>query len=1014
MSLRVSLIYVLIFASLIFVLVGLGAAGQQVIEEDDFTGTDGDPVDPNIWTEVNTGGGDYNRIESNTLRMKQTNGWGGIQQKNNFTANKFTVLIDWKPRSTSGRMFTLAVQTKVGNDMELAFAILYDHYWGWHISYRKGGTSQPVYVSWVNNARTDTWFTINITIWDGNANITITDRDTGTGKFSRTNWAIDPLNGVNRFRMSISSDVYHDNYKLYNLSLPPNEAPIWGPVPTLTAVEDVPITYNFSANVSDVDNVLKDLSISTVSQFVLWTNGLEAQFLFPNGITETTVYLVLTDGFAQVPKGVEFNITPVNDPPVHSIPEQMLAREDTPLFIDLVPYVWDVDDPISELYIEVDSQYVTAGRLNMTATFPEAVLEHELTFNLTDGDLSLPVTITFVIAAVDDPPVVSPLGEFEPVEDEVSVFNITSFLFDIDTPVKDLLLIVRAPNCTVVGHELHFLYTLGDIREEVLVQVTDGTSMVDAILVVNVSARNDGPVAHTVPPKLAVEDEPTTVDVWAYVEDEDTPKEQLSIDCDHPSVIGVSGFNITLLYPIWWSEHRVNYTVSDGYLFSQGHFFVQVQEVNDPPRIVGIGDLVPPVELQMDEATELWLNILVEDEDSNSFSYTIETPWRGLTVFTNGTLRVIAAWGEVGEYTATLSVDDRVGGVDTLDIAITVVNVNDPPNTPVIMDPNNHTTVEEGVNITFSVDVLDPDTQFGQVLTITWVSNLSGVMMTHTSGDELTFITDALPVGVHKVTVTVSDGTFERSAWIKLTILEPYVPPPPPEEEPNLLTEPTGILTILIVVILVVVVVAWMMARSRSQQREEVQAEAPVPTDLSVEVEDDPEVALAALSQELGQMATELEGHREMEKAQAPPPAPLETAIVPTVGVVKEISAEEKADREHATRVRDVGKALTQLPRGLPTTLGNKDLSQLARDIVDGPKRTGPDGSPLVQVDGRWYNMDHTNVGTFLQEHKDADGSRTSGGDTDRATKLEQLETRLLEGKISEETYDRLRKKYED
>jgi hypothetical protein len=126
-----------------------------------------------------------------------------------------------------------------------------------------------------------------------------------------------------------------------------------------------------------------------------------------------------------------------------------------------------------------------------------------------------------------------------------------------------------------------------------------------------------------------------------------------------------------------------------------------------------------------------------------------------------------------------------------------------------------------------------------------------------------------------------------------------------------------------------------------------------------------------------------------------------------------EVSEAERADRLHATQVREVGKVLTQLPRGLPTALWSKDLSELARDIVDGPKRNAPDGTLLVQVDGRWYNADHTNVGTFLQEHREERETHPTPDKDERAKKLAQLEDRLLEGSISEETYEELRKKYE-
>ena len=180
-----------------------------------------------------------------------------------------------------------------------------------------------------------------------------------------------------------------------------------------------------------------------------------------------------------------------------------------------------------------------------------------------------------------------------------------------------------------------------------------------------------------------------------------------------------------------------------------------------------------------------------------------------------------------------------------------------------------------------------------------------------------------------------------------------------------------------------------------------------------VEMEEEPQADIAALSDELDRMATELEAQREVERMAAPPaPTPeLEPVAVPEP--VAPPTEEELADRAHAEEVREVMKALTQLPRGLPTTLWDKDMAELAKEIVDGPKRTAPDGTLLVQLEGAWYTADHRRIGTFLRESKEDGETETSISSEERKRKLKQLEERLLEGKISEETYISLKKKYE-
>jgi hypothetical protein len=111
-------------------------------------------------------------------------------------------------------------------------------------------------------------------------------------------------------------------------------------------------------------------------------------------------------------------------------------------------------------------------------------------------------------------------------------------------------------------------------------------------------------------------------------------------------------------------------------------------------------------------------------------------------------------------------------------------------------------------------------------------------------------------------------------------------------------------------------------------------------------------------------------------------------------------------------------RALTQLPQGLPTTLWGWDMAELARAIVDGERRTAPDGTSLVELKGRWYNADRTNVGVFVREWKEPEApaapEQAAATTTEkRERKLEQLEAALLDGKISEQTYRDLKRKYE-
>ena len=162
-------------------------------------------------------------------------------------------------------------------------------------------------------------------------------------------------------------------------------------------------------------------------------------------------------------------------------------------------------------------------------------------------------------------------------------------------------------------------------------------------------------------------------------------------------------------------------------------------------------------------------------------------------------------------------------------------------------------------------------------------------------------------------------------------------------------------------------------------------------------------------------MAAKLEAQRAAEAVMAGPslaPAP----GAGTAGPPAELTVEEEADRERTREVREVMKVLTQLPQGLPTSLWGWDMAELARAIVDGDKQLTWEGTTLVSVKGRWYNSDRSNVGTFMREWKEPETAPPRAGPMtkdDRQRKLEQIETALLEGKISEQTYRELKRKYE-
>jgi hypothetical protein len=1006
----------LVFLALITLSQSANAQSGRLIVEDDFTGTDGDPPNPLMWDLRNTDTQSTVTIQSNTMQAKSVTRWPNAYTRTPITANNLEMNVDWVPRELRNGPCVITLATNESGGITRRFIVGYGPNWGWH--YYVYFSEQPtIYKSSIRNVAVDQWYTVNITVRNTIFNVTVKEKVAGTVIWAISNQPTQPLLGDNMVGLGVAGSTgCYDDFRVYDLLKPPNKSPHWLRLPILQAVEDVPFTYNFSQNVTDPDDYPGTLIISSQSSFVKDISGLEVTFEFPNGVTEASVLLGISDTLKTASALVNFTITPVNDPPSHNMKLDNKATEDIPLMMDFTLFVWDIDNETSDLYLKVHDLYASAEGLNLTVIFPEGVLRHELWVNLSDGLADVEIHLTFSIIPIDDPPLIDTLGEFTAIEDQVSVFNMTTYLHDTDTPLDNLGIIAREPNCTVHGHELHFLFTLGGFDCNVEIEVIDAHNRVTTVLAVYVEEVNDAPIVQGISPKLFVEDEQKTIELETYIEDEDTPVDGLTITCDHPSVIEISGLNITLLYTTWQEEHSVEFRVFDGIAWSDGSFDVQVQSVNDPPEITRVGELTSPGAIEVNEGSELFLEVTVWDEDNSEFRYSIETDWDGILVYQNGTVRIATTKGELGEYGARLIADDRNGGTDEWTLIIKVLDVSDPPYPPTVLRPGNNTEVEEGNNVTFIVEVFDPDMAQGQTLTVTWESNISGTLMTLSSNDPLTFTTDQLAVGAHRITVTVNDGEHTSSVWFDLTVLKKHEPSEP-EDDKSFITQPTGLAAIGIIILLVVLVVVNIFLSARRRRETE-----PPPSDESP-------VGAIELTVVGG------EGQADVTVEMDPPPSDIETGTMPEVAMApaaisrpsvpeppEQLDLETVApptekdlmDRAHAEMVREVMKVLTQLPRGMPTSLWGKDMATLAREIVDGPRKSTPDEEMLVKVDGKWYYADHNKIGTFLmewKEEKEAEASKVS--EDESATKFDMLETALLKGNISEETYKELKKKYE-
>jgi len=67
---------------------------------------------------------------------------------------------------------------------------------------------------------------------------------------------------------------------------------------------------------------------------------------------------------------------------------------------------------------------------------------------------------------------------------------------------------------------------------------------------------------------------------------------------------------------------------------------------------------------------------------------------------------------------------------------------------------------------------------------------------------------------------------------------------------------------------------------------------------------------------------------------------------------------------------QEIMNVLTNLPRGVPSSLWGLAVDELATEILKSEYALTPSGAPLVQIRGKWYRGDVEDVSTYLQAYE--------------------------------------------
>jgi hypothetical protein len=270
--------------------------------------------------------------------------------------------------------------------------------------------------------------------------------------------------------------------------------------------------------------------------------------------------------------------------------------------------------------------------------------------------------------------------------------------------------------------------------------------------------------------------------IGKYVFDPDTPLQALCLTCEHRGVSNIMGLFLTLYYKDWEPPHQILYHISDGASNTTGILNIVVIDANEMPVIGSIGGLVPPVLITMEEGEDHYFDVSASDPNGDTLTFSILGTWEGASISELGTLRIKATRDDIGMHIISVMVEDGKGGLDTMKVRIHVTNAKEPPEPPEVFSPKNGSVWKEGEEIAFTVKVSDPDIIHGEVLQVTWSSNITGTIGTMGTTEMATLTYSNLPVGDHRIFIEVSDGKYKRLTFIDITVVERDEPGPPPEQ----------------------------------------------------------------------------------------------------------------------------------------------------------------------------------------------------------------------------------------
>ncbi|MFW6176169.1 MAG: hypothetical protein ACOC40_00570 [Thermoplasmatota archaeon] len=313
---------------------------------------------------------------------------------------------------------------------------------------------------------------LDITIHD-NHSVDIKAPEFWSGREKVTFRATDPIGAIVEQTINITV-------------LPVNSPPEIRSLPNFVVHYDYPYNFDLRWYISDPDNSIDELEISTSDpnnvSVVGTTLKMEYQKEYGSLSYPYTVPLTiyLSDGINETSCVTNVSVTD-NYPPDILVPlNDVIFNED-----ESIENAFDLDDHFLDR--DSDTVYYTSGNENVivdindnnTVDFsapPNWNGEELITIRATDDeDAFIEDTFKVYVLPVNDPPVIKEIPDQESEMGEDWVLDLGEYIYDVDNELEELTVSVNTSNIVVAGHKLIFTYPRRPMKENVQINVSDGS-----------------------------------------------------------------------------------------------------------------------------------------------------------------------------------------------------------------------------------------------------------------------------------------------------------------------------------------------------------------------------------------------------------------------------------------------------------------------------------------------------------------------------------------------------------